>query len=331
MARYPPRDIPISAVGYIPQTILCPTSMYSWLTSIVPSGADVIIINDENNYQQSINSLIELNLYNLLGYAIYNEIIENTSFNIQQVEYNPNTRDNIQEIVDNGEGFTDTRYDKFCELLKVEEDTHKGVGRLVYLSYFDKIEVSSYFDGKHRTFTFNDEFDKEKTDMQLSEDVGGKQETKLTFKDCSLQRLSSNSVITPDYLHRQILLEFYPRLYLLKKEGKDFKISFKIEIPHKHKKHFVGAYEREISKTDIPDMTTTELNTDVVEMFEKTNLDYAVRKNDVPSETFLMTALCVDNRTQVLDDIISLENLPKTGYTIVFILRSRYSYRSTAV
>ena len=71
------------------------------------------------------------------------------------------------EIVDNGEGFTDARYDKFCELLKVEEDTHKGVGRLVYLSYFDKIEVSSYFGGKHRTFTFNDEFDKEKTDMQL--------------------------------------------------------------------------------------------------------------------------------------------------------------------
>ena len=42
-------------------------------------------------------------------------------------------------VTDNGEGFTDKRYDKFCELLKVEEDTHKGVGRLVYLSYFDTI------------------------------------------------------------------------------------------------------------------------------------------------------------------------------------------------
>ena len=27
------------------------------------------------------------------------------------------------EITDNGEGFTDERYDKFCELLKVEEET----------------------------------------------------------------------------------------------------------------------------------------------------------------------------------------------------------------
>ena len=27
-------------------------------------------------------------------------------------------------ISDNGEGFTEKRYEKFCELLKVEEDTH---------------------------------------------------------------------------------------------------------------------------------------------------------------------------------------------------------------
>lgn len=228
------------------------------------------------------------------------------------------------EIVDNGEGFTDKRYDKFCELLKVEEDTHKGVGRLVYLSYFDKIEVSSYFDGQHRTFTFNDEFDGEKTDMQLLKDSGGKQETKLTFKDCSLQRLSSNSVITPDYLHRQILLEFYPRLYLLKKEGKDFKISFKIDIPHKNRKHMVGSYEKDISNVDLPDMKTSIIDAGIVSMYENTVLDYAVCKTDSPTETFLMTALCVDNRTQILDDIISPENLPSTGYKIIFILHSTF-------
>lgn len=228
------------------------------------------------------------------------------------------------EIIDNGDGFTDKHYDKFCELLKVEEETHKGVGRLVYLSYFDKIEVSSYFEGKRRTFTFNDEFDREKTDMQIVKDEENKQETKLIFKDCSLQRLSSNSVITPDYLHRQILLEFYPRLYLLKKKGMDFCISFKIDIPHKNKKHSVGAYERTISNIDIPDMKSVEINTDVVSMYEKTFLDYAVCKNDLPTETFLMTALCVDNRTQILDDIISPENLPSIGYTIIFILRSTF-------
>lgn len=228
------------------------------------------------------------------------------------------------KIVDNGEGFTEERYEKFCELLKVEEETHKGVGRLVYLSYFDTIEISSYYNGNHRTFTFNDGFDKEKTDMKLLVDAEKKQETTLVFKNCSLQRLSSNSVITPEYLKRQILLEFYPRLYLLKKKGKDIKIVFKIDIPHKNKKHYVGSYEKEITSSDIPDMQTTPINADVVKMYENTQLDYSVKKMDPYSETFLMTALCVDNRAQVLDDIISPENLPKSGYSIVFIMRSSF-------
>ena len=50
------------------------------------------------------------------------------------------------EIIDNGDGFTDERYEKFCELLKVDEETHQGVGRLVYLCYFNKITVASQYD-----------------------------------------------------------------------------------------------------------------------------------------------------------------------------------------
>ena len=103
------RDFAISATGYFPQSILCPTSMYSWLTVIVPSGSDVIIITDEDNYQNSIDALIDLKLYNLLGYGIYNEINESSSFFIQKIEYNPNTKESIKEIVDNGENIIDIR------------------------------------------------------------------------------------------------------------------------------------------------------------------------------------------------------------------------------
>ena len=103
------RDFAISATGYFPQSILCPTSMYSWLTVIIPSGSDVIIITDEDNYQKSIDALIDLKLYNLLGYGIYNEINESSSFFIQKVEYNPNTKESIKEIVDNGENIIDIR------------------------------------------------------------------------------------------------------------------------------------------------------------------------------------------------------------------------------
>lgn len=227
-------------------------------------------------------------------------------------------------VSDNGEGFTEKRYEKFCELLKVEEDSHKGVGRLVYLSYFDTIEIDSAFDGQHRKFTFNDTFDKDKTDMTIVPDADSPQETKIIFKDCSLQRLSSYAVITPDYLKRQILQEFFPRFYLMRKGGRDFSISFNIEIPHKNKKHLIGSYHTEISKDDVPDMLNVPIKSDTLDLFANTSMDYVAEKVDDFKETFLMTALCVDNRTKVLDDIIAPENLPSNGYRFIFILHSSY-------
>lgn len=227
-------------------------------------------------------------------------------------------------ITDNGEGFTEKRYDKFCELLNVDEDTHKGVGRLVYLSYFDTIEIDSVFEEKHRKFTFNDTFDKDKTDMTIVPDKASPQETKIIFKDCSLLRLSSYAVITPDYLKRQILQEFFPRFYLMRKEGRDFSISFNIEIAHKNKKHLIGSYHTEISKDDVPDMLNVPITSDSLDLFANTSMDYVAEKVDGFKETFLMTALCVDNRTKVLDDIIAPENLPSNGCRFIFILHSSY-------
>ncbi len=227
-------------------------------------------------------------------------------------------------ISDNGEGFTDIRYDKFCELLKVEEDSHKGIGRLVYLSYFDTIEVSSCYDGNIRTFTFNDAFDRDKSDMKVISSEEGKRETTIVFKDCSMQRLSSYAVITPDYLKEQILQEFFPRFYLIKQKGLDFRISFSIEIPHKKKKQVVGSYYTEITSNDIPKLQSIPVDTDIVEMFNNSRIDYVIQKTDSFRKSFLMTALCVDNRTQVLDDIVSIENLPQSGYNLLFILYSTF-------
>ena len=227
-------------------------------------------------------------------------------------------------ITDNGEGFTDKRYGKFCELLDVEEDSHKGVGRLVYLSYFDTITIDSVFEGQNRRFTFNDTFDKDKTDMTIVPEEARPKETKIIFKDCSLKRLSSYVVITPDYLKRQILQEFFPRFYLMRNEGRDFLISFKIEIPHKNKKHVISSYYAEISRDDVPDMQNVPIESESLDLFANTTMDYVVKKVDNYYETFLMTALCVDNRTKVLDDIVAAENLPSNGYSFIFILHSSY-------
>ena len=228
----------------------------------------------------------------------------------------------VVEIIDNGEGFTDERYEKFCELLKVDEETHQGVGRLVYLSYFDKISIKSRYGKELRTFTFDCDFDKEQSDMQKQFFDDEKRETHISFEQCSLKRLSSYDVIRPDYLRQQIMQEFYPRLYFLKKDKKDFCITFKIEIPHLNRKHVVGSYETKIVPNDILDMQTEDIDVSVIKMFESAYLDFAIQKQSTFGRTFLMTALCIDNRTKNLDDIIAYENLPRYDYNIIFILRS---------
>ena len=69
-------------------------------------------------------------------------------------------------------------------------------------------------------------------------------------------------------------------------------------------------------------MQTVTIDSSNIRMFDNSFIDYAIEKTDSQLETFLMTALCVDDRTQILDDIIALENLPSFGYRIVFILHS---------
>ena len=67
----------------------------------------------------------------------------------------------VLQIRDNGVGIDKTRYDKFSKLFNVEEQSHKGLGRLVYLCYFNKIKVESVFGNVNkREFIFSDDCDK---------------------------------------------------------------------------------------------------------------------------------------------------------------------------
>ena len=47
-------------------------------------------------------------------------------------------------VSDNGLGFVDKSFEKFSRLLEVDSNDHKGLGRLVYLSYFKKVDVISF-------------------------------------------------------------------------------------------------------------------------------------------------------------------------------------------
>lgn len=60
--------------------------------------------------------------------------------NIQSFE---NAKSLKIEITDNGDGFTNRGFDRFCALLETDSPDNKGLGRLVFLNYFSKANYDS--------------------------------------------------------------------------------------------------------------------------------------------------------------------------------------------
>ena len=224
-------------------------------------------------------------------------------------------------VQDNGVGFTQERYGKFCKLLQVEDSTHKGVGRLVYLYYFDTIEVSSIFNKQHRTFLYNTPFDEANSNMVLEPIDSQEQRTILNFSNCTLKRLSSYNSILPDSLKRMILEEFLPRFYVYKEEGKEIEIDIELKIGKVKKNQFIGNRKVTISLNDLPVLKGEEVNASQIRMFEDMVLQYSIEKKESYVAPFIITALCIDNRAYKLSDIISSDNIP-WGYELIFLLKS---------
>jgi hypothetical protein len=263
-------------------------------------------------------------LENVFTEAIHNSIDANaTKIDVAvSIEALDKAKTLSLQITDNGEGFTKERYGKFCELMNVErdDDTHKGVGRLVYLCYFDKIRVLSKYNKKQRTFTYDNDFDDHKSDMQEIDIEENTQETMIIFENCSLERLSSYDTICPEHMRTTILHKFYPILYLLKTNNKSIEINLKLDIKTVKKGQRIGKRETRISLSDILTLNIEEVNLDMLGMFNHSEIHYSIKSQDCTTNPLLVTALCIDNRTYDLSDVISVENLH--GYDSVFLLNS---------
>ena len=216
------------------------------------------------------------------------------------------------EISDNGEGFTDERYNKFSKLFDVDESTHKGLGRLVYLCYFEDVKVNSYFDKtKNRIFDFSEGFEEEKFEL-----IEGKERasgTSFKMTNYVLQKIAKSDYIHPKKIKHRILEEFYSRLFHLKKQGNTIKIKIDSTIEGKK-------IESHIENADIPEFTLVELGSQI-NLIDKFDLYYSIKEVD-PQDSSLIAAISVDNRT-VKVDLISNENMP-IGYEMVFLLYSEF-------
>jgi hypothetical protein len=225
------------------------------------------------------------------------------------------------EIIDNGDGFTDIRFEKFKKLLEVEEEDHKGLGRLVYMRYFNHVGISSiYKEGKNtkkRKFIFSDEFNGEYTSESVSSvDL----QTVLTFSDFRLLKIYSYDNVKAQSIKEELLLHFYPLFYRLKVEGKklQIKISVSTEVPNTE--HDFKSDIQQIDVSQLPDLHE-ELLPNNIDLLSELKLHYSIKPlSSTLLKSSVITAICVDDRT-VKVDILSRSGIPP-GYEIIFILYS---------
>jgi anti-sigma regulatory factor (Ser/Thr protein kinase) len=215
------------------------------------------------------------------------------------------------EISDNGLGFTDERYKKFSKLFDVEESSHKGLGRLVYLCYFDDVKVISSYDKVNKIeFDFNGEFKGENfKPISVPERASG---TIFKMTGYTLTRIAKNEYVSSDYLKNRILQEFYSRLFHLKEQNQKVAIKIKTNIDNYNT-------ESILNNSDIPEFKTVRLDSSL-NLIDAFYLHYSIR--EVQGISSLIAAVSVDNRT-VKVDIVAEENIPP-GYEMVFLLFSDY-------
>ncbi|MBR4269816.1 MAG: sensor histidine kinase [Prevotella sp.] len=248
---------------------------------------------------------------------IYNEALANAlDAGANEIRINislpdPTQLQNLQlTISDNGVGFDDYRFGKFSKLFDVEEQSHKGLGRLVYLCYFERVYVeSTYNEGtKKRTFTFDDRFNGENTVEDIEPYPCG---SSLTMQGFAGERLHRNDNINPNHIKSLLMENFYMRLY--KKRLNDERIRVIIES------HVGGSrIEAIVDTDDMPDFSILPLEHQL-DLFNSIDLYYSVRETDEVGKKPI-TAIAVDDRCHQVA-IIDDENLP-AGYEMIFLLIS---------
>ena len=214
------------------------------------------------------------------------------------------------EISDNGVGFDDCRFGKFSKLFDVEEQSHKGLGRLVYLCYFERVYVESTYQGgtKKRTFTFNDGFNGENTVEEIEPCPCG---SSIFMRGFTGERLYRNDNINPNHIKSLLMENFYMRLYKKRLKNKRIRVFITSHVGDRQDKAIVDT-------DDMPDFSILPLE-HKLDLFNSVDLYYSVRETKEVGKKPI-TAIAVDDRCHKVA-IIDDENLP-VGYEMIFLLIS---------
>ena len=235
-----------------------------------------------------------------------------------QIHFSASTLSNEKSfnlvVSDNGIGFTDERYKKFCRLLDVDKDdkAHRGLGRLVYLFYFDKVKVSSHYNGnQYREFNFDNDFGAQKADNSSTLEDNHDSGSILEMTGYNLKKLKTADFANAEWIRRRILKKFYSLLYKAKKENRDIIITIQTTIGTTNDVRIISA----ASMPDLEEKTIVTKHSLDGEM----TLYYSINECDA-KDSSVITAISIDNRNESID-VFADDRIP-VGYDMVFILYS---------
>ena len=219
-------------------------------------------------------------------------------------------------VTDNGDGFTDENFERFKTLLKPRDKFHKGIGRLVFLNYFDRVEVTSKRDKWLRKFVFKEGFDG-KAPLQEIEEVQ-EPKTTLTFTGFAGTRIKTYDDLKPDAIKPLLIEHFLPTLDARKRDGRVFTISIKLKTVESNTQKEFFTHEVKITPDDLPTMTKITIQDDSLDVLSTIDMHYHVEP--VSGKGSLLVAFSIDGRTIPIK-LIATSSFP-LGYMGVFLFES---------
>ena len=219
-------------------------------------------------------------------------------------------------VSDNGDGFTEENFARFKTLLKPRDKFHKGIGRLVFLSYFDCVEVFSTWDKWQREFVFKKGFDGN-APLQNTEQAQ-EAKTKLTFTGFTGECFKSYDYLRPDAIKPLLVEQFMPTLYERKRNGKAFKISISLKVTESNVTKEFFPSDAAITYDDLPSMTKISIQDNSLDAFSSIDMYYHVMP--VSGKGSLLVAFNIDGRT-IPVNLIPASSFP-TGYRGIFLFES---------
>ena len=220
------------------------------------------------------------------------------------------------EISDNGDGFTDNNFYKFSNLLEVEEKAHKGVGRLVFLHYFNKVDVASSYEKQSRVFMFNRSF----AGQSKISDTNKEKKTILRFSDYNKAKIRGYDYVNPDKIRESLLFHFFLLFYEFKCNKKPLEIEISVLTENPNKEHHFFSSATTLNVKNIPELKEEAFDDQSVDMHAQFKLLYSIKQTF--EDSTLITAICADERA-ISEEIISKNTLPH-GYDMIFLLHSDY-------